>query len=94
MSNIFNEYFVNVPANINKTIPRTPNSPLRYLDGRYHIAELSKKLAKTCGLCFKVRYLIPTATLITLYNALFLSFLQYGIVARGQTFNSYIDFTC
>ena len=28
MSNIFDEYFVNVPANINKTIPRTPNSPL------------------------------------------------------------------
>ena len=61
------------------------------LDGRYHIAELSKKLAKTCGIFFKVRYLLPTATLITLYNALFLSFLQYGIVAWGQTFNSYIE---
>ena len=31
MSNIFNEYFVNVPDNIEKTIPRTPNSPLSYL---------------------------------------------------------------
>ena len=64
-----------------------------HLDGRYHIAKLSKNLAKTCGICFKGRYLIPTATLITLYNALFLSFLQYGIVARGQTFTSYIEFT-
>ena len=32
MSNIFYEYSVNVTDNINKTIPRTPNSPLRYLD--------------------------------------------------------------
>ena len=31
MSNIFNECFVNVPDNIEKTIPRTPNSPLSYL---------------------------------------------------------------
>ena len=31
MSYIFNEYFL-VSDNINKTIPRTPNSPLRYLD--------------------------------------------------------------
>ena len=36
------------------------------LDGKYHIAELSNKLAKTCGISFKVRYLLPTATLITL----------------------------
>ena len=32
MSNIFDEYFVNASDNINKTIPRTPNSPLWYLD--------------------------------------------------------------
>ena len=31
MTNIFNEYFVNVPDNIEKTFPRTPNSPLSYL---------------------------------------------------------------
>ena len=31
MSNIFNENFFNVPDNINKTIPGTPNSPLGYL---------------------------------------------------------------
>ena len=32
MSNIFNEYFVIISDNINRTIPRMPNSPLRYLD--------------------------------------------------------------
>ena len=31
MSSIFNEYFVNAADSINKTISRTPDSPLRYL---------------------------------------------------------------
>ena len=31
MLNIFNEYFVNFPDNIEKTIPRTHNSPRSYL---------------------------------------------------------------
>ena len=31
MASNFNEYFVNVADSINKAIPRTPNSPLRYL---------------------------------------------------------------
>ena len=61
-----------------------------HLAGKYHIAELSKKFAKTCGIFFNVRYLLPTSTLITLYNALFMPFLQYGIVAWGQTFESHI----
>ena len=38
---------------------------------RYHISKLSKKLARTCGLLFKVRYLLPRSILIMLYNALF-----------------------
>ena len=62
-----------------------------HLNGKYHVAELSKKLAKTCGILFRVRHLLSKTTLITLYNAFFMSFLQYGIVAWGQTFDSYIE---
>ena len=91
-----------VPTNISIKIGKKRVSRVKYikflgvlldehLDGKYHIAELSKKLAKTCGIFFKVRYLLPTATLITLYNTLFMSFLQYGIVAWGQTFDSYVE---
>ena len=91
-----------VPTNICFAIGKKHVSRVKYikflgvlldehLGRKYHIAELSKKLAKTCGIFFKVRYLLPTATLITLYNALFLSFLHYSIVAWGQTFNSYIE---
>ena len=45
-----------------------------HLTWRYHITELSKKLATTCGILFKDRCLLPRSILIMLYNALFLSF--------------------
>ena len=58
---------------------------------RYHLSELSKKLARTCGILFKSRHLLPTNVLVCLYNSLFVSFLSYGIVVWGQTFPSYIE---
>ena len=47
---------------------------------RYHLSELSRNLAGTRGMFFKIRNLLPLDVLICLYNALFLSFLQYGLV--------------
>ena len=35
ISNIFNDFFVNVADEITKTIPKTPKSPLDYLSNRY-----------------------------------------------------------
>ena len=61
------------------------------LSWKYHLSELSKKLARTCGIFFKIRSLLPTHTLINVYNSLFVSFLQYGITVWGQTFDSYLD---
>ena len=61
------------------------------LSWKYHLSELSKKLARTCGIFFKIRSLLPTHTLINVYNSLFMSFLQYGITVWGQTFDSYLD---
>ena len=61
------------------------------LSWKFHLFELSKKLARTCGILFKIRDLLPTNTLINVYNSLFMSFLQYGIIVWGQTSASYID---
>ena len=36
MANIFNQYFMNVGSNVDKSIPRTKKSPLSYLKGRNH----------------------------------------------------------
>ncbi len=62
-----------------------------HLSWKYHLSELSKKLARTCGMFFKIRNLLPLDVLLCLYNALFLSFLQYGLIVWGQTYASYID---
>ena len=61
------------------------------LSWKYHLSELTKKLARTCGMFFKIRNLLPLDVLICLYNALFLSFLQYGLIVWGQAYASYID---
>ena len=55
------------------------------------MSELSKKLARTCGILSKLRHYLPTKVLVCLYNSLFVSFLSYGIVVWGHTFPSYID---
>ena len=62
-----------------------------HLSWKYHLSELAKKLARTCGMFFKIRSLLPLDVLVCLYNALFLSFLQYGLIVWGKTYASYID---
>ena len=49
------------------------------------MCEFSKKLSRTCGMFFKLRHLLPTSVLVSLYNSLFSSFLQYGIIVWGLT---------
>ncbi len=61
-----------------------------HLTWKYHIAELCKKLSRTSGIFFKVRHYCPISTLICLYNSLFSSFLCYGIIAWGLTYESYL----
>ena len=50
------------------------------LTWKYHLTELSKKLARTCGMYFKVRHFLPMNVPICFYNPLFSPFLQYGII--------------
>ena len=60
------------------------------LNWKYHLSELLKKLARTCGIFFKIRHLLPTDVLVSLYNSLFASFLQYGIIVWGLTYDIHI----
>ena len=57
------------------------------LNWKYHLNELSKKLARTSGIFFKIRHLLPTSILVSLYYALFAYFLQYGIIVWGLTYD-------
>ena len=50
-----------------------------------------KKLSRTTGILYKVRHCVPLQTLICLYNSLFSSFLNYGIIVWGLTYDSYLN---
>ena len=61
------------------------------LSWKYHLTELSKKLARTCGMFFKVRHFLPINISVCLYNSLFSPFLQYGILVWGLTYETHIN---
>ena len=56
-----------------------------------HLCLLEVLFFTTCGILLKIRNYLPTDILRCIYNSLFMSFLQYGIVVWGQTFSSYIE---
>ena len=61
------------------------------LTWKYRLMELSKKMARTCGILFRVRHLLLRNVLVCLYNFLFSPFLQYGIWFGGLTYETYMD---
>ena len=93
---IFHSSSSNVPSGSNIKIGKTQIKRVKFkflgiildehLSWKYHLSELAKKLARTCGMFFKIRNLLPLDVLVCLYNAMFLSFLQYGLIVWGQTY--------
>ena len=62
-----------------------------HLTWKYHINERNKKLSRATGIFFKLRQYVPLQTLIRLYISLFASFLNYGILVWGLTYDTYSD---
>ena len=60
------------------------------LSWKLHLVELSRKLARSIGIFYKLRHFVP----LTFYYALFYSFLTYGIIVWEQfmiiTYNLYL----
>ena len=61
------------------------------LSWRYHLIELSNKLTRTVGLCYKIRYYVPQDTLLLLYHAIFAPFLACGVSVWGLTHQSLLN---
>ena len=55
-----------------------------HLTFKHHIAELNKKLSRSIGVLYKIRYLINTDLLCNLYYAIIYPFLLYGIAVWGN----------
>ena len=61
------------------------------LSWKPHITELCKMLARTTGICFKIRHYVSHETLKLLYYSLFCSFISYAIVVWGLTHPTVLD---
>ena len=59
-----------------------------------HVTKLSKKLARTSGIFFKIRHHVSHETLRLLYYPLFYSFISYGISVWGLTHPTVLDPLC
>lgn len=53
------------------------------LKWRSHVTFISKKISKTIGILSKLKNTIPTNALLNIYNALILSYLNYGTIIWG-----------
>lgn len=56
----------------------------------FQIENVMTKLARTVGIFYRTRDLLPTKTKLLLYNALFLSYLRYCFLVWGTTTSSNI----
>ena len=83
---------------INKK-PLTCDNSIKYLgiildpllSWKTHITELSKKMARSVGIFYKLRYLVPQHISRTLYYALIYPFILYGVTIRGFTYPTFMD---
>ena len=61
------------------------------LGWKHHIHELLKKLSRTLGFFYKIRYYVLLEILKQLYYSLFYSFVLYGITIWGLTYKSLVQ---
>ena len=55
-----------------------------------HIAEISSKISKSCGVLYRMSNYLPSATLRSLYFSFIHSYLEYSNIVWGGTFDSYL----
>ena len=58
------------------------------LSWKYHFAHITSKISKTIGIISRLRYYVPTNTLLTIYRSLIFPYLSY---VWGQVAQTYIN---
>ena len=61
------------------------------LSWSFHINTIKNKIAKGIGVIYKARRLLSKKTLVTLYYSFVYPYLHYGVIAWGNTYQSYLD---
>ena len=56
-----------------------------------HIEVVETKVARSTGILYKQKYVLPKDALLQLYHSLVHSYFIYGLTAWGNTFPTYIS---
>ena len=61
------------------------------LSWKCHIDNICKTISRNIGVMNKLKYCLPTSALKTLYSSLILPYLNYGVLAWGNTYQTCLD---
>ena len=61
------------------------------LSWKPHVDNICRIISRNIGVINKVKFYFPTSTLLMLYSTLILPYLNYGIIAWGNTHSTYLD---
>ena len=61
------------------------------LNWKSHVSYLSSKVSSCCNIMYKLRYLIPLKSCISVYYSLFYSRISYGIMCWGSACHSVLN---
>ena len=61
------------------------------LSWKPHISNICTTSSRNIGVIYRLKFHIPSSSLITLYSSLILPYLNYGILAWGNTHRNLLD---
>ena len=62
------------------------------LSWKTHIHSVANKISKTIGLIARLRHIVPTCTLLNIYQSLITPYLTYGLISWGNACKTSLNF--
>ena len=97
---LFSNSLDSLPGNISfGTTPLEEVSSFKFLgvcvdnklSWKSHIDNICKTVSRNIGVMSRLKYYLPSSALLTLYFSLILPYLNYGILAWGNTYHTLLD---
>ena len=64
---------------------------LKILSWKTHINSVATKISKTIGLIARLRHIVPTCTLLNIYQSLIVPYITYGLISWGNACKTFLD---
>ena len=61
------------------------------LSWKTHINSAATKISKTIGLIARLRHIVPTYTLLNIYQSLIVPYITYGLISWGNACKTFLD---